>query len=590
MLQRSRVLAIATLMTVLFMFLGLGVWLFMIQVCHRSDYISRLENYYFKPVNVSVPRGTIYDVKGEVLATSIPTLGLWADPDNVDKKWTTKIDERNEVAAQLADLFDTDFETFRRKLDRTTYVCLRKRIIDPDILGKLYQLKSKGKLRGVDFMKSYCRCYPHDALLGHTLGFVNHENTGVFGMEAVHDGFLKGRPGSRVYRKDGVQNEIFCPDEPCERGIPGGDLQLTIDTAIQFFVEAELARAELIHRCKWAAMVVLEPRTGRILAAASLPGLNPSDPATPPYECTESHWMNRAFMAEYTPGSTFKPLVMATALDRGTIGLHQTIDSEGGHWSYKGRRINDTHPVSTPLDPAGVLVHSSNVGMSKVALSMVPPDAPKGSVAFQSIRDTLSLLGFGRCPGILSEDYESPGRVTPLRNWTRKYTLVSVSFGNEISVTPIQMAAAFAVLANDGLYIPPRLVERMVSPDGTQITQPAAPACRVFSAPVCREVRDMLVRVVEEGGSRHVKIKGVKVAGKTGTAEKLPARKEVTSSFVGFAPADDPALLALVVIDEPKDAHLASKVAAPHVMAVLERGLCHLGITGTEQACAGEGR
>jgi cell division protein FtsI (penicillin-binding protein 3) len=271
---------------------------------------------------------------------------------------------------------------------------------------------------------------------------------------------------------------------------------------------------------------------------------------------------------------------MATALDRGTVGLHQSIDTAGGHWSYKGRRISDTHPVSVPLDPAGVLVHSSNVGMSKVALSMVPPDARQGSAAFRSIRDTLCLLGFGRCPGILSEDYESPGRVTPLDRWTRKYTLVSVSFGNEISVTPVQMAAAFAVLANDGLYVPPRIVERMISPDGTQVTQPAAPACRIFSAKVCRAVRDMLVRVVDEGGSRHVKIKGLKVAGKTGTAEKLPARKEVTSSFVGFAPADDPALLALVVIDEPKDAHLASKVAAPHVMAVLERGLCHLGIAG----------
>jgi len=296
--------------------------------------------------------------------------------------------------------------------------------------------------------------------------------------------------------------------------------------------------------------------------------------------------MNRVFKAEYTPGSSFKPLIMAMALKRGTIALGQEIDCEGGSHRIGGRTVTDTHVDYRWLDPAGVLIKSSNIGMSKIVLGLVPDDTPKGGAAFRPIWNTLTLLGFGRYPGIFDEDFESPGKMTDLARWTSTYTLVSLSFGNEIAVTPIQMASAFSVLANNGLYTPPRLIERMEAPDGSTIDLPTSPAYRVFPESVCRDVREMLVRVVEEGSGKRARIPGIQVAGKTGTAEKLPQREEVTSSFIAFAPAEQPALLVLVVVDEPQGQHYASQVAAPSVKAILERGLAYRGIITQSDACA----
>ncbi|MHC4942504.1 MAG: peptidoglycan D,D-transpeptidase FtsI family protein [Planctomycetota bacterium] len=584
MLQRSRILAVTTLLAIGFLFLGLGVSIFVIQVLKPGDYQRRADNYKFKPVTVPVPRGAIFDHRGELLAASIPAVDIWAFTKYLDKPWTRK-NEGQETAEILAKLLDMDFKEIQAQLSRDGYHVVKRKIFDPDILIRLQELKQDRHLRGIDLLKTYCRYYPHEELMGHTLGFVNHEDRGVCGVEQLQDAWLQGQPGSRTFMRDGVQNEIYSPDEKLEQGVPGGDVYLTIDATVQFFAELELTRINHLYNPKWAAAVVMEPATGRILAAASLPSLDPTDPARTPEEGSESHWMNRVFKAEYTPGSTFKPLVMAMALQRDAIGLHEEFDCEGGAWRIRGRRVTDVHVNYRILEPAGILIKSSNIGMSKVALRLVPEDTPKGSEAFRPIRDTLSLLGFGKCPGIFPEHCESPGKVTPLEKWTRAYTLVSLSFGNEIAVTPVQMAAAFCALANGGMYVPPRLIDRLEAPDGSRINPPGAPAYRIFSEEVSRTVIEMLVRVVEEGSGKRCRIPGIQVAGKTGTAEKLPARTEVTSSFIAFAPADRPAMLTLVVVDEPQGKHYASQVAAPHVKAILEKSLSHFHVTAKRQAC-----
>jgi cell division protein FtsI (penicillin-binding protein 3) len=449
-------------------------------------------------------------------------------------------------------------------------------------ITELYRLKEKRYLRGVDLSKRFCRRYPHGTLLGHVLGFVDFEGKGLSGLEKLHDDFLKGRPGSRRFRKDGVQNEIFSGGKLVEQGIPGGNLHLTIDAAIQFFAEMELAKIERLYRPRWAAAVAMEPATGRILAAACIPALDPANPAAG----VEDHWINRPLASEYVPGSTFKPLMMAICLDRGVVDLDESIDCEGGFWRIPGRVITDVHVNYRMLNPAGILRKSSNIGISKLAIRLVPDGTPKGSPAFKPIRDTYSLLGFGKRPGLLSENQELKGKLRALSEWTWNYTLVSLAFGNEITVTPVQMAAAMSALANGGTYIPPTLVSRLVNDRGLEIIPPQAPACRVFSEETSRTVRDMMVRVVEEGSGKQARIPGVQVGGKTGTSEKLPARQEVTSSFVAFAPAASPSLLVLVVVDEPQGAHYASKVAAPHVKAILERGLSHLGVLCRSQTAA----
>lgn len=588
MLQRSRILAVATLTALLILFFGLGARLFVLQILFPTEYCERASLFKFKPVTVQVPRGTIYDIRGEVLAASVPAIEVWAATEYVDKPWTRNKDEKEESAKILARLLDLDYSWVLDRLGSTGYRCIKKKVTDPDLVARLYKLKEKRYLRGIDLIKTHTRYYPQGELLGHTLGFVNHEGQGVFGVECLQDALLKGRSGSRVYLRDAVQNEIFTHDEEVEPGLPGGNVTLTIDASIQLFAELELMRIRHRLQPKWAAAIVMEPCTGRILAAASIPSLNPEDPSGPACETSPSvsHWMNRVFKAEYTPGSSFKPLIMAMALNQGKISLTEEIDCEGGAYRIGGRTVTDTHVNYRWLDPAGVLIKSSNIGMSKIVLRLVPDDTPKGGDAFQPIWNKLNLLGFGRYPGIFDKDYETPGKVTDPAKWTSTYTLVSLSFGNEIAVSPIQMASAFSVLANNGLYAPPRLIERMEAPSGSVIDFPASPAYRVFPESVCRDVREMLVRVVEEGSGKRARLPGIQVAGKTGTAEKLPQREEVTSSFIAFAPADKPALLVLVVVDEPQGMHYASQVAAPHVKTILERGLAHLGVIAQLDTCA----
>ncbi len=575
MLQRSRVLAVATLGAVFVLFIALEARLFIVQIVNKPDRVEKVRNYQYKRMEVPVPRGRILDRKGELLAGSIPALEVWALTRDVDKPWTEEKDEREATAVLLARVCGLDPGDTYRALCEPGYRPIHRSITDPDVMLDLYRHKRKGDLRGIDLCKKHSRRYPNGELLGHVIGFVNHDMHGVSGVESLMNAFLEGRGGSRTVCRDGVQNVIYTPDEKQDPGMPGGTVCLTIDTAIQFFAEMELAKVETTFNPKWAAAVVIEPSTGKILAAAGTPSLDPSHPG----RGTQDHWINRVFSAQYTPGSSFKPLIMAMALEQGKVRLDESIDCEGGQWVVRGRRVTDVHVNYRMLDPEGILIKSSNIGMSKIALRLVPEATPKGGRAFKPILDILHLLGFGKRPGILSPAQEAPGQVTRLKDWTRIYTLISISFGNEIAVTPIQMASAFAAMVNGGMYVPPALIERMITPDGREIEPPSALPHRIFSESTCNTVKKMLVQVVEKGSGKKARIPCFAVGGKTGTAEKLPARTEVTSSFVAFAPADNPALLVLVVVDEPHGMHYASQVAAPHAGAILERSLLHLRVT-----------
>jgi len=472
--------------------------------------------------------------------------------------------------------------------DRGAYLRIAGGRTDRNLIWEIHHLKEKRFLRGIHLEKTFRRSYPHGDLLGHVLGFVNHKGRGVSGIEAFADSFLRGVDGSRVFRKDGIQNEIYSSLAATTDGYPGGCISLTLDGTIQFFAESELREMERRYSPKWAAAVVLDPRTGHILAAASVPSLDPADPATG----RNGHWINNVFQTEYLPGSSFKPLFMALALDNGTVDLDRALDCQNGKWKVGGRIITDVHGGFGLLTPAEILVKSSNIGMARIALGMVPEETPRGGQAFRPVYNHLRLMGLGRKPGVLLESEESPGRLSPLERWSRIYTLVSVSFGYEMTVTPIQMAAAFMTIANSGLYLPPRLIESYSSGCGKVVRAPRAPACRVFSRESSIEIAHMLVRSVEEGTGRPARIPGCAVAGKTGTAMKDQNRDETTASFVAFAPADDPALLVLVVVDEPHAPSVfGSRVAAPHVRNILEKGLAHLGTgVAAKLVCAEKGR
>jgi len=331
----------------------------------------------------------------------------------------------------------------------------------------------------------------------------------------------------------------------------------------------------------WAAAVVLEIGSGRILASASVPAIDPGERSVG----KPNRWTNNAFKEEYNPGSSFKPLMMALAMDAGVVDVGEQIDCENGRWRIGRRTVTDDHSYGL-LSTSDVIAKSSNIGMSKIALRMVPDDAGRGNESFAPILNHFKLMGLGRRTGVMRSVEESPGIVTPLDKWSRVYTLVSVSFGYEVAVTPIQLAAAFSTLANKGVYIPPRLIDSYTDPDGNVIAAPRAPSCRVISEKTALAVTRMLERVVDEGTGKKAQIANCRVAGKTGTAQKDCDRSKHTASFVAFAPADRPAIVALVVVDEPKGSIYGGTVSAPAVGAILEKGLAHFGIRSDELVIA----
>jgi cell division protein FtsI (penicillin-binding protein 3) len=568
----------------------LEVRLFWVQIVEGEKHARNAQR--LATVDLKVPRGRILDSRERVLAASVPAVDIWAACNELENPHTNIRNEKDETIDILSRLLDTSESEIRAKVDRglarnpKAWIPIARKVTDQALIQKLYRYKESRLLRGIHLMKWFARCYPQGDLMGHLIGYVDWDGVGACGMEAYADAFLQGADGSRIFRRDGIRNEIFSRDSSLTQGRPGGDLRLTVDAALQLFVEKELETLARKYSPAWSAAVVLEPGTGRVLAAGSVPGMDPRDPAAG----GEGHWVNRAFQAEYLPGSSFKPLMMAIAMDAGVVDLGERIDCENGRWRVGRRPVSDIHGGYGLLSPSEILVHSSNIGISKIALRLVPQDARRGSKAFAPVLERLELLGLEKKPSILRPVEEARGRLTDLEKWTRAYSLVSVSFGYELTVTPIQMAAAFMALANGGLYIPPRLVDAYIDAGGNVIEAPQAPSRRVFSTGTAREVTRMLEKVVEEGTGEPARIPGCRVAGKTGTAQKDSDRSKHTGSFIAYAPADDPALLVLVVVDEPKGAIYGSKVAAPAVRAILEKGLVYLGVRTKDLVLAEKGR
>ena len=478
MLQRSRVLAVTTLTAVLLLFLVLEGRLFQLQVVNRAKYYRDAVSRSFTKRTIPTPRGDIKDRGGDLLATTVPALSVYCNVNNLDRESTPE-DEMLLSTACLAEALEMDVNIIRNRITapgRSSYRCLKRRETNPKKILALYRLEEERALRGYDLEVEYQRVYPHKDFLGHTLGHVSYEGGGLSGLEQVFDAFLAGREGQRFPFIDGGSRELFHPDEWQNPGMPGGSLTLTVDSTIQLFCEIELANAERKWNPKWTAAVVLEPATGRILGAAGTPTLDPSKPG----RGSEHRWLNRVFGAEYIPGSTFKPLFMTMVHNMGLLNPTQKIDCEGGHWRVRGRRVSDVHVNYRHLNAPEILIKSSNIGMSKLALRVAPAECPKGGDALRPAYDTMRLLGFGRPTGVLPPPIEHGGKLTDFEDWTSVYTLISLSFGNEIAVTPIQMAAAFAAIANAGLYVPPRLVDRIEFPDGRTHEPPRTPARRVF--------------------------------------------------------------------------------------------------------------
>ncbi len=517
---------------------------FYLQILNNDFLQEKGESRYRRDIEISASRGRIADRHGDVLAISTPMKSIWAIPPA-----TTLISEQSK---QLASLLETDPKQLSRKLDtEKTFVFLRRQI-PPPVAEQVAALK----LPGIGQNKEYRRFYPTGEMTAHMVGFTGVDDKGLEGVELAFHGQLLGQPGSRSVIKD-RRGQIVEDVGSIKPPQDGKDIRLALDSKIQYLAYSQLKQAITDNNAKAGGVVVLDVRTGEILALANWPTYNPNNREN----LSGSQLRNRAVTDTFEPGSTLKPFTIALGLENGKVRSDSIINCAPGRLTIGNATISDAHPHGA-LSVAEVIQKSSNVGAAKIA-AMLP---------YQKMWEMFDDVGFGQLPR-LGFPGEVSGRLRPWKNW-RPIEQATMAYGHGISVSLIQLARAYSVFARDGDLVPLSLTRAESSlPHGAT----------VFSPKTAREVRAMLEMAVLPGGTApKAQIPGYRVAGKTGTAHKLAGGRyanKYVSSFVGFAPASDPRLIVAVMIDEPSAGkHYGGDVAAPVFASVMGSSLRTLGI------------
>ena len=531
--------------------LGRAVWL---QAVRAAPLAQLAAGQHRQTVAIPAGRGTIFDRTGVELAIGETATTVYANPREVRRP--------RAVALAAARLLDRDAEELYGLLaDRSRGFVYVQRKADPKMAARLAKLG----LAGLGFYPEERRVYPQRSVGAHVLGYTGVDNRGLSGIERARDPVLAGRAGSQTIVKDPFGRAIDVVDSVAER--TGDDVYLTIDHTMQANAEAVLARTVSQWRARSGSAIVLDPRTGAILAMAVAPLYDANRfGETPP-----SRSRNRVVTDTYEPGSTFKLITVAGVLSEGLVspGTAYTLPYS---IQVADRRIHDSHPRETEtMTVSEILARSSNVGTITLAQTL----------GKTRLVEWIERFGLGRPTGV---DFpgESPGIVLPPELWSGS-TIGNVPIGHGIAVTPVQMAAAYAAIANDGIWVQPHLVERV---RGGQRTVPKRR--RIVSPEIARTLASMLRGVVVEGGTgTQAAVPGYSVAGKTGTAAKPDERggystSRYVASFVGFAPATNPRLVILVTIDEPGTAIWGGVVAAPAFQNIARFGLQYLEVPPDE--------
>ncbi len=535
---------------------GAIVWrLFHLQVQRHEAYRATAGKQQRRIVELEAPRGTIFDARGRKLAMSVQVESAFADP--------AKIGDAAEAADRLSEVLGCDRERLAERLAQDREFVWIARQLDPAIAEAVRQLD----LDGVGFLHESKRVYPLRQLAAQLVGFAGIDNTGLEGLERAWDEVVAGEPVQRKVLRDARRGTVVSPAFSFRDAQPGSDLHLTIDASLQHILERELAASLEEHRAKQATGVILDPWSGAVLAMASLPSFDPNRFA----EYSPASRRNRVITDAFEPGSTFKIVTAAAALGANLIDPADILDCEMGGITLDGTRIGDHHPFGL-LTFREVIAKSSNVGAIKTALLV-------GSEGFyRQIRS----FGFGEATGI-DLPGEAPGILRSIDRWQR-LDPAYISFGQGISVTALQLANAFAAVANGGRLYRPYVVARIGRNGALEDLHPRPTSVgRPISAATARTIGRMLEAVVTEGTGRRAAVPGYRVAGKTGTAQKaLPGRGYAADrhlvSFVGYAPARAPAVVVLVAIDEPRIGSHGADVAAPVFARIVSQVLLYLGV------------
>lgn len=519
-----------------------------------------LREYAYKQYRAFRPlvaiRGTIYDRRGRILAGTKLVPSLFADPFIVEDKLT--------LADVLSAILDEKPEEIYRILTSrpdSRFVWI-KRGISHELAESIRRLP----LRGIGIIKEPVRFYPGGELAGHVLGAVDISGRGIEGIELYYDNILRGEDGLEVYIKDVAGRKLWLLEDKCRPAVNGKHIVLTIDAVIQQFTQQVLGEILERYSAEAAIGIVIDPKSGEILALSVVPEIDPNRFGSYPARLRR----NRAVTDPYEPGSVFKPFIAAAALEAGKVGLTERIFCHNGEYRIGRRVLHDYHPYGY-LDFAGIIIHSSNIGMAILGQRM----------GKEGLYNAVRRFGFGSKTGI-DLPGEDEGIVRDPTKWN-EYSITSIPMGQEIATTAIQLAVGFSALANGGLLLRPHLLRGGIDNDGKVFMRNESHKVvrgRAISERIARYmVKEILRRVVIEGTGKAADLKGYMVFGKTGTAQV--ARRDgrgyeagsYIATFVGGAPADDPKVVVLVSVirPDPKKGHFGGTVAAPAVKEIIKK-------------------
>lgn len=532
----------ALLAGLLVAFVALSLRALYLQAVNTDFLREKGDARYSRVLEVPATRGRILDRNGEALAVSTPVKSIWAIPGDVELV--------RELKRKLAALLGMSPAELERKLaDASRDFVYLKRQVAPDTAEAIERLG----LRGVYEQQEFRRYYPAGEVAAHVIGFTGVDDTGQEGVELAYQDVLAGRPGSRRVIKDRL-GRVVEDVESIRAAQDGRDLTLSIDSKVQSVAYSALRDAVRQHHAKAGALVVLDVRSGEILALVNVPSFNPNNRA----RLTGAQLRNRAITDLFEPGSTLKPFTIAAALESGRVTPDTLVATGPGRMTLARYTIRDVHPAPV-LTVAQVLQKSSNVGAAKLALEL-----PR-----EVMWDLFRRVGFGTAPE-LGFPGAAAGKLRDFHTW-RPIEQATMAYGHGISLSLIQLARAYTIFARDGELVPLSLVKTGAEASGE----------KVLSAQTARQVRAMLELAVQPGGTGpRARIMGYRVAGKTGTAHKQEnggyAANKYIASFVGLAPASAPRVVVAVMIDEPSpDDYYGGSVAAP-VFAQVTQGVLRL--------------
>lgn len=572
-------------------FTGFSARLVHLQVTMRDEFAAKAAEKHVNKEPIFARRGSISDANGELLAQNEPIKTVIADGSLIDDHAALakilagplQLDE-----AKLTEKLQTQrFSKSENKNVPARYIVLKKKVpesVASEITAKIAaendarQLAAKNKgpryepLRGIHFEPDSERIYPNGSMLCHVVGYVNSENVGVEGVERTLDEYLRGHDGFRYVERDRTGRELV-PYRGQERAARDGfNVRLTIDLGLQQIVESELDAAVKQFRPKMATCIMMRPQTGEILAMANRPNFDPNTIEQSPEEARR----NRAITDMVEPGSTFKIVTTAAALSQKLVKRDSYVFCENGAFSWGGRVLHD-HRAYGDLSISDVLVHSSNIGVAKLGIQL----------GDQRLYEAIRKFGFGERTGI-NLPGEISGIIHPPHRWS-KVSITHVPMGQEVGATPLQVVTAMGAIANGGTLMMPQIVRSITDHEGNVVqTLQKAEIRRVASSDAITVVREALEQVVSKKGTAPLAhVSGYKVAGKTGTAQKVGANGtyehgKYVVSFVGFMPSENPEFVALVMLDEAQtraDQNYGGMVAAPIFSRIGERAARYLNLT-----------